>query len=168
MLKAGWLIEFGGRRGVVRRVDRRVGVAHVETTDGYVELQTSADGADEPRLIADLPSDWPVLHVPDRPRYGAFLTLMREGEALVPLVDFVPTSVGGRISALFINPEANLSVGEVLVAQYARGMARVDVKRPLLTVAAVTTRAEDRIRVVPETTVYDQIESILDEGGQDE
>jgi hypothetical protein len=170
MLKAGELIDFEGRRGVVRHVDRRTGVASVETVQGYVEIRSNSDrNPDLCAIVADLPADWPILHLTSKIKHGAFVTLLREGEPLRPLYDFVPTTIGGRTSAVFVNPDLRLSVGEVLAGQFARGLVRVDVRRPLVTVGEITKRAEEaRQRPAPITDPYEQIDRILEDEGDAE
>lgn len=162
-MRLGDLIEWGGRRWIVRRVERQTRTAIVH--DGGQDVETIADDLDESkpeecRIIANPSETWPFVAIPQRTKLGNLLSVSRPlvNGAVIPLVRFQdwliadPMQPGG---AVFFNPALGLRLGDVLVATYQRGGGRIQIPRDFLSAAQVKERSEKAD--VPQLNVYDRL-----------
>lgn len=80
----------------------------------------------EARIDGDLtvlyqPSKWPFVAAPRKPSAGRIIEVLRDGEPLRPLVDWVPSNMFRPGGALFFNPNLGLQTGETLTAKHEKG-----------------------------------------------
>jgi hypothetical protein len=164
-VRLGDLIEWGGQRWIVRRMERATRTAIICDIGQRSEvlpdnLDTTKPG--ECQIIANPSDDWPFVTLAQRPKYGKLLRIARPdlgGAAtdLVALQDWVmtePTQPGG---ALFFNPMLNLRTGDMLLAIYERGRGRVQIPREFLSTAGKKARAEAPPDEAPRLSVYDRL-----------
>ena len=164
-MRLGDLIFYGGRRWIVRRIERptRTAILH----DGDRTSETIPDDldktqADQCQVIANPADDWPVVTMTARPKFGRLKKIGRPAlqgpvTELVLFQDWVvadPTQTG---AAIFFNPMLNLRHGDLLLATYERGTARVQIPREFLSTAEKMARAAAPAPEPPRLSVYDRL-----------
>lgn len=118
----GALVEYGGHRWRVYKIDRNVRTVTLIRWAGAVEEVADDDPA--VRIVAEL-SEWPVVTARVRPNAGPLVKLSttRGGRLrpLEPLVDWVPSDMSRAGGSIFMNPALKLRPGEILIAEYEKG-----------------------------------------------
>src|SRR5271155_5346232 len=138
-MRLGDLIEWGGQRWIVRRVERSTRTAIIHDGDRGDVIPDDLDKRkpEECAVIANPGEDWPFATIAQRPKFGRLLQVLRpqlQGEPieLLRFRDWAipePTQAGG---ALFFNPLLGLGLGDMLLAVYERGRGRVQIPREFL------------------------------------
>jgi hypothetical protein len=162
-MRLGDVIEWGGRRWIVRRLELATRTAIVDDGETGETLPDDLDKRkpDECRVIANPPDDWPFVTILQRPKFGRLLKLSRpiSSTEITDLLRFDhwvvadPMQPGG---ALFFNPLLNLRHGDLLLATYERGRARVQIPRGFLSTKDRKARAETP-EEPPKISVYDRL-----------
>ncbi len=165
-MRLGDLIEYAGRRWIVRRHERgtRTAILHDgDRTTDTVPDDLNTTKPNQCQVVANPPDDWPFVTLTQRPKFGRLLRVSRPtgsggGVAdLVLLQDWVvadPTQPGG---AVFFNPALHLSLGDQLLAVYERGRARIQIPREFLSTSEKMTRAAAPPPEPPRISVYDRL-----------
>jgi hypothetical protein len=164
-MRLGDLIDWAGRRWVVRRIERstRTAILH----DGERTSETVPDDLDKVkpedcRVVCNPPDDWPFVAITQRPKLGRVVRIAKpqgangETSDLVAFQDWVvadPAQPGG---AIFFNPTLNLRLGDMLVAIYERGRARIQIPRDFLSTSEKVARSTVSSEA-PRLSVYDRL-----------
>lgn len=123
-MNLGALVQYGGHRWRVYKVDRHVKTVTLIRWGGA--LEEIADDDPGATVVAD-PSEWPVVTARVRPNAGPLVNLsLTRGarmRALEPLVEWVPSDMARAGGSIFISPELKLRIGEVLIAEYQKSAA---------------------------------------------
>lgn len=164
-MRLGDLIDWAGRRWLVRNIERGTRIAIVIDAEGTVE--TVPDDLDktkpkECQVVANPSNDWPFVPMTPRPKFGRLIKVGRptvQGPVtdLARLFDWTvadPTQPG---AAIFFNPILNLHLGDLLLATYERGQARVQIPREFLSTAGKMARANAPAEERPRISVYDRL-----------
>ncbi len=164
-MQLGDLIDWGGRRWIVRRLERQTRTAIIH--DGDRSSDTIPDNLDktkpeECQVVANPPDDWPFVTLVQRPKFGRLKGIGRphgQGEMtdLVCFQDWVmadPAQPGG---AVFLNPLLNLQLGDLLLAIYERGRARIPITREFLSTSEKKARAAAPPPEAPRISIYDRL-----------
>ena len=110
-------------------------------------------------VLCHPPEDWPFVQVRCRlPHAGPIRQMLRDGEPLQPMVDWIPGDFVRPGGPMFFNPELRLRIGEVLTAKHWRGeLSRVNISRGYGTVAARRARHLRPTRPPGPENVYDRL-----------
>jgi len=118
-----------------------------------------AHSGDELTVVAQ-PSKWPFVTAPSKSNAGRILEVLRDGEPLDPLVDWVPSSLLRPGGALFFNPALRLQTGEVLTVKYEKGsMSPLRINRNFGTGARRKKRKANPWKPPRPVTTYDRLMS---------
>ena len=162
-MRLGDLVEWGGQRWIVRRVERdtRICILH----DGK-NVETIPDDLDKLKpgicqVIANPPNDWPNVSLTSRPKFGRIVNVQQPTlggtHNLEPLHDWMvadPLQPGG---AIFFNPILRLKYGDQLLAIYERGRARIEIPREFLSTAQRIAKAQAPEPEPRKISVYDRL-----------
>lgn len=131
-MRVGDLVEWQNQRWLVRSTDREMRMARmVDVRDTVVDIPDDLPVSE--CHVLDHPSEtWPFITLAARPKMGRLDHLERpslrgDPGILQAFYDWVVSDslqVGG---AVFLNPAIGLRIGDVLVAVYEKGRARVSV-----------------------------------------
>lgn len=123
-MNLGAVVRYEEKLWRVYKLDSHVRTATLIRWGGH--LQEVADDDPNVVVVANL-DQWPVVTARVKPTAGPLvkLSLTRNGRsrALEPLVDWVPSDLMRAGGSIFMKPELNLRVGEILIAEYANGNA---------------------------------------------
>lgn len=173
-MRLGDLVDWGGRRWIVRRHERGTRTVILHDGDQTEVLPDDLDKtkSEECQVIANPPNDWPFVAIMQRPKFGRLLNVARpemvrpnssvshaQGQVtnLIHLQDWVvadPTQPGG---ALFFNPLLNLQLGDLLLGIYERGRARIQIPREFLSTREKIARVTAPSPEPPRISVYDRL-----------
>lgn len=149
-MRLGDLIEWGGRRWVVRRIERETRTAIIHDGDRTSDVVPDDLEKTKPalcRVVCNPSDEWPFVAITQRPKFGRLLRVSRPVGASGDVLDLGllqdwlvadPTQPGG---ALFFNPALNLHLGDQLLATYEHGRARIQIPREFLSTAEKIARA---------------------------
>lgn len=141
----GDVIELDGVLGVVRRLDRQVGLAIVQNGDlttREVEDDLERFEPERCRVLHNPSQEWPFIKIPDNRRLGTFIGIDLAGRGPLALFrEWLPTEFG-KTGCVFMSPALKLGVGHVLIARFDKGATRVNVPRMLAPVSAHMAKAE--------------------------
>jgi hypothetical protein len=164
-MRLGDVVEWGGHRWIVRRIERHTRTAILNS--GELTNETVPDDLDKTKptlcqVISNPPQDWPFVAITQRPKFGRLLRITRPSLAgttaeLVAFHDWVvadPIQPGG---AIFLNPSLNLRHGDQLLAVYERGNARIQIPREFLSTSQRVARATAPEEEAPRISVYDRL-----------
>jgi hypothetical protein len=164
-VRLGDLIEWSGHRWVVRLIERPTRTAIVH--DGERASETIPDDLDktkpdECQVIANPANEWPFVSLAQRPKFGRLVKVSRptlQGTVadLVRFQDWVVADATQPGSAIFFNPMLALRTGDLLLATYERGTARVQIPRDFLSTAEKMARAAAPPPEPPRLSVYDRL-----------
>jgi len=163
-MRLGDLIEWGGQRWIVRRIERQTRTAIICNSGRFSETipdDLDKTNASQCLVVANPPDDWPFVTVTQRPRSGSLLRVEKPSvdgvsQILVRYHDWVvadPTQSGG---AIFLNPSLRLQQGETLLVTYERGSMRSVIPREFLSTAEKTAR-NNVVVERPKLSIYDHI-----------
>jgi len=122
-MNVGDLIEWQGKRWLVRKIDQSTETAFVVANDGQdTVVDSDADKRGECRVVCNPPRDWPFVVLTRR---GRVLDVSRATpRGAVPLIRFVDwvkaddLQLGGSV---FINPDLRLMYPDRLIVTDAGG-----------------------------------------------
>lgn len=164
-MRLGDLIDWAGHRWIVRRIERATRTAIVH--DGEQTSETIPDDLDktkpeECQVVANPANDWPFVSLAQRPKFGRLLKVSRpslQGTVtdLAPYREWVVADPAQPGSAIFFSPLLNLQTGDLLLATYERGSARVQIPREFLSTAEKMARAAAPPPEAPKLSVYDRL-----------
>lgn len=137
VMKAGDLIEAEGRRWLVRNLDRSTRSAILLSPTG--EAASVADDLEksEPekcKVLCNPATQWPFVMVQVKPTFGQLRQIVLpkpngDEHVLVAFEHWVKPDMLQVGGAVFLNPDLRLGLGDMLVAVYERGRARVPIPR---------------------------------------
>lgn len=164
-MRLGDLIDWTGKRWIVRRIERPTKTAIIH--DGERTTETLPDDLDqtnpnECQIVANPPDDWPVVTIAQRPKFGRLLRVSRPQLSgavtdLVRLQEWVVPDPMQPGAAIFFNPLLNLRTGDLLLATYERGIARVQIPRDFLSAHQKMERANTPPPPAERLSVYDRL-----------
>jgi len=161
-MEVGDVVLYQGVRWRVLNHNRPFRLYTLTNWEGHqVEVPDDLDvhPGDELTVVAQ-PSGWPFATAPTKANAGRIVEVMRGGEPLVPLVDWVPSSLLRPGGALFFNPDLRLQLGEVLAAKYEKGrISSIRINRGFGTAARRKKRKNNPWKPPRPLTAYDRLMS---------
>lgn len=117
--------------------------------------------ADEVIDVVHSTVDWPFIAAPPKSfRMGRFVAIKRNGTALTPFLDWVPSDIFRAGGAVFFNPGLGLKYGDVLVGVHENGgTSRLTVTRAFGSAVQRKKRKTHPWKPPAPKTVYDRLMS---------
>lgn len=118
-MEAGDLIQWRGQVWLVRKVDRELATAVVETARNMEVIASDADSTGVCQVWCTPPRQWPSVSLPLRPRPSRLVQVLQTGRALERFTEWVRLDAFQNGGALYLNPILNLHYGDRLTAIFA-------------------------------------------------
>jgi hypothetical protein len=163
VIRLGDLIDFNGKRWLVRKLERLTRSAIViDVAGGLDSIENNLDETDPTAcvVVGNPVQNWPYVAVPGSRRLGKLQEIRRPSlqlqagfTVLAPFEDWLVSDALQIGGAIFFNPALNLRYGDVLVGVYQNGTTRIAIPKQYMSVTQriAENEAAAAAREAPET-----------------
>jgi hypothetical protein len=164
-MRMGDLIEWSGKRWLVRKLERETKTAIIVDADRVSDVipnDLEKAKPEECKVICNPSDQWPYVAVAQKPKSGALRVIARPdmtsttATVLRLFYDWVMADTSQPGGAIFFNPDLGLRHGDVLLATYQKGALRITIPREFLSTQERIARATSP-REVPRRSFYDRL-----------